>query len=47
MSRENPTWGAPRISVGLTGRLEDRLDQVERAERRVGLVSGDLVALVS
>lgn len=30
--------GLLRISVGLTGRLEDRLDQVERAVRRVGLV---------
>ncbi len=30
--------GLLRVSVGLTGRLEDRLDQVERAVRKVGLL---------
>jgi methionine-gamma-lyase len=30
--------GLMRISMGLTGRLEDRLDQMERAVRKVGLV---------
>jgi len=31
--------GLLRISVGLTGRLEDRLDEIERAVRKVGLAS--------